>query len=287
MKSLVIDSIGKTAFRDVAADEPGPGAVAVTVRHVGLCGSDLNTFTGRNPMVSLPRIPGHEIGGVIRAAGAGVDAALAPGTPVVVIPYTTCTCPTCRQGRVNACQFNRTLGVQQDGALRPEIVVNADRLIPVSGLSSRALALVEPLSVGFHAVHRGRVTAADTVLVLGGGMIGVGAIIGAQARGARVIVSEPASRVKGPVLQSLGVHGVVTPGADTSPTGTPGAGASTTGTPGAGDLTAQLAALTEGAGVDVVIEAVGLPETFRAAVELAPFGGRVVYVGYARDEVEL
>jgi 2-desacetyl-2-hydroxyethyl bacteriochlorophyllide A dehydrogenase len=265
MQSLAIDDIGHTAFRDAETLRPGPGEVLFDVDFVGLCGSDLNTFVGLNPLVELPRIPGHEIGGRIAACGPDVAPEFSVGQSAIVIPYTVCgSCPACRKGRMNACQFNKTLGVQQDGGLRPQIVIKADRLIPNDSLSVKHMALVEPLSVGFHAVSRGSVTAADTVLVLGGGMIGIGAILGAKARGAKVIVSEVAeSKVE--TLRALGVECVVNPLTC--------------------DLSETMAQLTQGAGPDVVIEAVGLSETFRAAVELAPFAGRIVYVGYAKSEV--
>ncbi len=265
MKSLVIDKIGHTAFCDVPTPEPGPGEVLVSVHHVGLCGSDLSTFNGANPLVELPRIPGHEIGGVILETGPNVPGHLSPGSRVVVVPYTTCgTCPACRRGRANACQFNQTLGVQRDGGLCDRIVLPADRLIVNDTLPVHHLALVEPLSVGFHAVSRGQVSSDDTVLVLGGGMIGVGAILGAQARGARVIVSE-ISTAKAETLRKLGAEAIVNP-LET-------------------DLEKAVAELTDGRGADVIIEAAGVAQTFRLAVDLAPFTGRIVYIGYAKGEV--
>ncbi len=265
MQSLAIEDTGHTAFRDVKGVTPGPGEVLFNVAFVGLCGSDLNTYLGLNPLVELPRIPGHEISGTIAALGPDVAPEFAVGQRAIVIPYTTCgTCPSCRKGRVNACQFNKTLGVQQDGGLRTQIALKTDRLILNDSLSLKNMALVEPLSVGFHAVSRGSVTAADTVLVLGGGMIGVGAVLGAQARGAKVIVSE-VSDSKIETLHALNVEAVVNP--------------KTT------NLNNAIADLTQGEGPDVIIEAVGHSETFRAAIDLAPFSGRVVYVGYAKSEV--
>jgi len=265
MQSLVIDKIGHAEFREKEAPTLGAGDILLDVHYVGLCGSDLNTFNGLNPLVQLPRIPGHEIGGTIAARSDDVSEEFAIGKFAIVIPYTTCgNCPSCRKGRVNACQFNQTLGVQQDGGLCKQIVLKADRLILNDNLAAAHLALVEPLSVGFHAVTRGKVSASDTVLVLGGGMIGVGAVLGAQAQGARTIVSE-ISQQKSKTLKMLGVDDIINPNVD--------------------DLGKTLDELTGGAGPDVIIEAVGLPATFRSAVELAPFSGRIVYVGYAKSEV--
>ncbi|WP_305969027.1 MULTISPECIES: zinc-binding alcohol dehydrogenase family protein [unclassified Mameliella] len=265
MQALVITTIGETAFRTVDPPTPAKGEVLLRVGHVGLCGSDLNTFRGLNPLSALPRIPGHEIGGTILEAGADVPAEFAPGKRAIVIPYTACgTCSACRRNRPNACKNNQTLGVQRDGGMSDLLCVPHDKLILNDSLSLPQLALVEPLSVGFHAVKRGRVTAQETVLVLGAGMIGVGAALGALARGARVIVSE-VSDTKSAALKALGVSAVINPMTE--------------------DLPARIAELTEGHGADVVIEAVGLPETFRGAVDMACFAGRVVYVGYAKAEV--
>jgi 2-desacetyl-2-hydroxyethyl bacteriochlorophyllide A dehydrogenase len=265
MQSLVIDKVGHNEFRAVDEMPLNAGEVLLDVHFVGLCGSDLNTFNGLNPLVELPRVPGHEIGGSIAAVGENVSDEFTQGRNAIVIPYTTCgVCPPCRKGRVNACQFNKTLGVQQDGGLRRQIVLKEDRLILNDTLAPHHLALVEPLSVGFHAVARGHVAASETVLVIGGGMIGIGAILGAKAAGARVIASE-VSASKAETLKKMGVDATINPENE--------------------DLAARLLDLTDGAGPDVIIEAVGLPETFRAAIDLAPFSGRVVYIGYAKTEV--
>lgn len=265
MQALTISKVGECVFAPVDPMPLGPTQICIDVDFVGLCGSDLNTFSGLNPLVQLPRIPGHEISGTIAAMGAEVSTAFAVDNPALIIPYSTCgTCTSCRSGRVNACKFNETLGVQRDGGLREQIVVDADRVIVNHNLPKTHLALVEPLSVGFHAIERARVTDLDTVLVLGGGMIGLGAILGAQARGARVIVSEVAAE-KHAALRALGVDKVIDPLRQ--------------------DLSAELATLTGEDGPDVVVEAVGLPQTFRAAVDVVGFSGRVVYVGYAKAEV--
>lgn len=266
MKALRIEAQRRSVLHDIAEPAaPGAGEVLLRVRHVGLCGSDLNTYRGLNPLVQLPRIPGHEIGAEVLACGAGVDAAFAAGKRVIAVPYTACgTCTSCRKGRVNACRYNRTLGVQQEGGLAERIVLSAEKLILNDTLPPAHLALVEPLSVGFHAVARGRVGAGDRVAVLGCGMIGMGVVIAAAARGAEVIAIDPAP-AKRALAHSFGAAHVLDPAA--------------------GDVAAAVAALTGDDGVDVAIEAVGLPETFTQAVAMACFAGRVVYVGYAKAPV--
>jgi len=265
VKALLIESEGVSRFTDVARPQLGEGDVRIAVRHVGICGSDLNTFRGLNPLVELPRIPGHEIGGEIIETGAGVSSAYQPGQRVIVLPYTSCgTCSSCRKGRVNACRYNRTLGVQQDGGLAEEIVLPAEKMILNETLDPRFLALVEPLSVGFHAVARGRVSSSDRIVVLGCGMIGMGVVIGAVARGAEVIAVD-LSAEKTALAKQFGARHTIDAGTE--------------------DVAARIVELTDDQGVDVAFEAVGLPETFRQAIDLAGFCGRVVYVGYAKAPV--
>ncbi len=265
MRALMITGTESCAWGRIPEPVPGAGEVLVAVRHLGLCGSDLATYLGFNPLVSLPRIPGHEIGVEVLGAGPDVPAAYAPGRRGLVLPYTSCgTCPSCRRGRVNACRSNRTLGVQQDGGLTERLVLPYGKVLLNDTLAPRHLALVEPLSVGFHAASRGRVGPGDRVLVLGCGMIGLGAVAGAAARGAEVIAVDvaPAKLV---LAERFGARHTVAGG----------------GT----DLAARIDALTGGDGADVAIEAVGLPLTFRQAVEFASFSGRVVTIGYCKEPV--
>lgn len=257
MKALQITAPGQTAFVEIPAPTPGPDDVLLQVRIIGYCGSDLNTFRGLNPLVQYPRIPGHEIGAVIVARGANVPSEWAEGTPVTLSPYTNCgQCAACRQGRFNCCQFNQTLGVQRDGALTEYLVAPWQKLYRSPRLSLPELALVEPLTVGFHAADRGRVTARDTVLVFGCGAIGLGAIAGAAYRGARVIAVD-LDEAKLALARQCGASETI-----------------------------NSRATPVSAAPDVVIEAVGSPATFRAAVEVVNFAGRVVYIGYAKQPVE-
>lgn len=266
MKALVITDAGKTGYIERPNPRPRPGEVLLEVKRLGFCGSDLNTFRGFNPLVTYPRIPGHEIGAVIAEVTFGVPPQFKAGMATTVLPYTTCgVCPSCRSGRVNACRQNQTLGVQRDGAFTEYLCVPWEKLVRSDKLSLIEHTLVEPLSVGFHAVERGQVASADTVMVFGCGMIGLGAISGAALlRGARVIAVDVDDSKLGLAKK---------------------AGASETINSKTENLHIKLQALTNGDGPGVVIEAVGLPTTFRAAVDEVSFSGRVVYIGYAKEAV--
>ena len=266
MKALVITETGHTSFVERAQPVPAPGEVLLQIKRLGYCGTDLNTFRGFNPLVTYPRIPGHEIAAVIAEITPGVPAQFQPGMATTVLPYTTCgQCPSCRSGRVNACRNNQTLGVQRDGAFTEFFALPWQQLVRSEKLSLTEHALVEPLSVGFHAVERGRVTSADTVLVIGCGMIGLGVISGAALlRGARVIAVD-VDDAKLALARKAGATERINSTKD--------------------NLHEKLLALTNGDGPGVVIEAVGLPATFRAAVDEVAFAGRVVYIGYAKEAV--
>lgn len=266
MRAVQVDSPGNVRVIDVPVPTAGPGEVLLKTLVVGMCGTDLSTFRGKNPLVSYPRIPGHEIAAEIVSAGPDVPARLTPGTKVTLSPYTSCgNCASCRRGRVNACQFNQTLGVQREGAMKEFFTAPWQKIYVAEGLSVAQLSLVEPLSVGFHAAARGRVTNSDTVAVMGCGVVGLGAIAASAFRGARVIAMDIDDRKLAVARQAGATETLNTRGAN---------------------VHEALSALTEGLGPDVIIEAVGTPATFRLAVDEVAYTGRVVYIGYAKEPVE-
>jgi threonine dehydrogenase-like Zn-dependent dehydrogenase len=262
MRAFRIEAPGVAGVVDVPEPVSKDGEALLRVTMVGMCGTDLSTFRGRNQMARFPRIPGHEVAAVV-VEGGGSE--LAAGVEVTILPYTSCgLCPSCLRGRCNACEHNQTLGVQRDGAMAEYISVPREKLYPAN-LSGKELCLVEPLTVGFHAAARGRVAAADVVAVFGCGGVGLGAIASAAFRGAETIAIDM-DDAKLEIARKAGARHLVHAKSE--------------------DLHARLAEITGGRGPDVVIEAIGLPETFRAAVEEAAFTGRVVYIGYAKEPVE-
>jgi threonine dehydrogenase-like Zn-dependent dehydrogenase len=261
MKALQVQAPGKIQLIDIPSPRPKSDEVLLRVRMVGMCGSDLNTFRGNNPLVSYPRILGHEIAATVESGNGRMQA----GTNVTVSPYTSCgSCASCRRRRSSACRFNETFGVQRDGALTEFLVVPGEKIYPAEGLRLQELALVEPLTVGFHAVARGRVSKTETVAIFGCGGVGLGAISGAARRGATVIGID-IDDAKLFLAQAAGAHFTIHSQRD--------------------QLNERLQELTAGRGPDVVIEAIGTAATFRAAVEEVAFTGRVVYIGYAKEPV--
>jgi len=263
MKAAVLKQPGTVTIEHVPDIAQSNGSVLLKVEMVGLCGSDLNAFRGKNPMMRFPAILGHEIAARVVSAVPG-DEALHAGARVAVSPYTSCgTCASCMKSRENACVFNETLGVQRDGALQEYVAVAREKIFPTA-LSTKERCLVEPLTVGFHSVARGRVARGETVAVIGCGGVGLGAVAGASLRGARTIGID-VDEEKLALARSAGAIWTINSRNE--------------------DVHNRLRELTGGAGPDAIIEAIGLPETFRAAVDEVAFSGRVVYIGYAKEPV--
>ncbi len=265
MKAIQISGERQMEIVSVAEQELQPNEVLLRLAYVGFCGSDLNTWLGRNPMVKMPVIPGHEVGAVIEKVGADVPEILKPGMVVTCNPYTNCgKCASCRNGRVNACEHNETLGVQRNGAMREFIALPWQKIIPAGGLDPRTCALIEPMSVGFHAVNRAQVTDIDVVVVIGCGMVGMGAIVRSALRGATVIAAD-IDDDKLALAKEMGATYAINTMTE--------------------DVHARLQEMTGGFGPDVIIEAVGSPVTYNMAVNEVAFTGRVVCIGYAKTEV--
>jgi threonine dehydrogenase-like Zn-dependent dehydrogenase len=263
MKALYIVEPGKTELREIEQPKPTEDELLLRVGMVGFCGGDLNSFRGTFPLQHYPTILGHEIGATIEDMGRKVPGKFRSGMNVTVSPYQSCGhCVPCKRGRPNACRDNRTMGVRRPGAMTEYITAPWGDIYHSKKLTLKELALVEPLTVGFHAAERGRVSSSDEVAVLGCGIVGMGAVLGSSTRGAEVVAVDIDDR-KLQIAQKVGASRVV----------------NSTKV----DVHEALRELTSGDGPDVVIEAVGLPETFRAAVEEVVFTGRVVYIGYTKS----
>ena len=266
MKAIQISHSQELNIIDIEKPQaPAKGEILLRLSYVGFCGSDINTFMGRNSMALNPVIPGHEVGAVIEAVGEGVPEGLKPSMTVTCNPYTNCgKCASCRNQRVNACQHNETLGVQRNGAMREYITLPWEKVIPAGLLDTKTCALVEPMSVGFHAVSRAQVTDIDVVLVIGCGMVGMGAVVRSAMRGATVVAADIDDE-KLALARQMGASYTINTKTE--------------------NVHQRLLEMTSGFGPDVVIEAVGSTPTYQMAVDEVAFTGRVVCIGYAKSEV--
>ncbi|ACB74706.1 zinc-binding alcohol dehydrogenase family protein [Opitutus terrae] len=268
MNTLILQEpgrlIGATSPEPAA---PGAGEALVRVHRVGVCGTDLHAFAGRQPFFSYPRILGHELGVEVLAVGAGVTN-VAANDRCAVEPYLNCgRCIACRQGKPNCCRDLQVLGVHVDGGMRERLVLPAAKLHRSRLLSFDQLALVETLGIGAHAVQRAAVTPGETVAVLGAGPIGLSVIQFALAAGARVLVVDvnPARLAFCHERLALAASDLI----DARDA----------------DVAARLGELTAGDLPTAVFDATGNAASMAAAFHYPAPGGRLVFVGLFPGDV--
>ena len=191
MNTVVLERPGTFGTVDrPEPDEPGEHDAVVAPRRVGLCGTDYHAYAGRQNFFTYPRVLGHEIAVEVIAVGSRVEN-VAVGDHCAVLPYIAClSCSACIREKSNCCERLGVLGVTMDGALCERFTLPATSLFPGRGLSDDALALVETLGIGLHAVERSTVERDEHTLVVGAGPIGLAIAQAALLRGARVAITD-------------------------------------------------------------------------------------------------
>jgi 2-desacetyl-2-hydroxyethyl bacteriochlorophyllide A dehydrogenase len=267
MDAIILEKPGQLQHiqKDDITTSPGPGEALIRIRLIGVCGTDFHAFRGQQPFFSYPRILGHELGVEVVALGSQDQSSLTVGAHCAVEPYFNCGhCPACRRDKPNCCVNLNVFGVHIDGGMREYAIVPAAKLHPSPTLSDEQLALVEPLSIGAHAVSRAQLTEGERVLVLGAGPIGLAVTQFALLAGAQVIVMDISEqrlafcRHMYPTVTCLNnshepltaLQNIV---ADDLPT--------------------------------AVFDATGNPHSMRAAFDYAAFGGRLIFVGLFQGDV--
>lgn len=261
MKALLFDAPHAVRMVEAPKPSPGPGEVLVEVTAAGLCAGDLYIYTGKNPYVSYPRIGCHEIAGRVVGYGAGASGP-APGTRVVVDPFIGCGhCYPCRVGKRNCCANLTIIGIHREGGFAQYVTAPAQNLNAIpDGLDDFHAAFAEPVAIGVQGCRRGLVTAADKVLVLGAGPIGLAIVEVARAIGATVYATDlsPERLATAAQLGAIPVDG------------------------GAG-LLDRVLNLTNGEGMPVVMEATGAAPAMESTIELVAAGGRIVILGLVKQ----
>ena len=259
MNVISLDQPG--AFRRIEKAHPGQpaaGEVLLKIRMLGVCGTDLHAFKGRQPFFVYPRILGHEIAAEVVELGEGVTN-VTVGDLCTVMPYRNISVDQAVQNGKTHCGPNvRVLGVHEDGAMQEFIRYPADHVFPANDLALDQLAVIEPLAIGSHAIERAQVQSDDIVLVVGTGPIGIAAILMGQFKAARILAMD--------VNQTrLDFIGQKFPGVDTIM---------------AGDTAIEdLQGLLNGLQPTIVIDATGNKESMQKCFEYVAPGGTVVYIG--------
>lgn len=263
MRVVYVEEPGKIGIAEKDIPEINPGEALLKIKYCGICGSDVATYTGNQPFTTYPRIPGHEFSAEIVQIN-GDAPGLKPGMIVTANPYFNCgTCYSCRKGKVNCCQDNQTMGVQRDGSFAEYISMPISRIMSGKGLSPDTLALVEPFSISYHAVKRGEVGDQDKVLVIGAGPIGIFAMMAAKLHGATVYITDVLDKRLQLALE-MGADGIINSATE--------------------NLSERVNELTDGNGMDVCIEAVGLSQTFLNCIEQVCFTGKIILIGNGKRE---
>ena len=253
MQQIILEQPGRFIQHDAPPPVAGEGEALVRIRRVGVCGTDYHAFQGHQPFFTYPRILGHEMSAEVVEAPAN-SRGLKPGVKCAVEPYLSCgDCHACRNGKRNCCESIRVLGVHIDGGMQTLLAVPLERLHPSASLSFDQLALVEPLSIGAHAVARSGLRPGEEVLVVGAGPIGLAVTQFALAAGGHVRVLEinPARRE---FAARFGVEILDRPDD-------------------------RLA--------DVVFDATGNATAMEQSLSRVAFGGRLVFVGLVQSSVAL
>ncbi|MBB6734751.1 zinc-binding alcohol dehydrogenase family protein [Cohnella zeiphila] len=264
MKAIVCKQVER--FEQVELEEPVfvPGEAIVSIKRIGICGTDLHAFKGNQPYFTYPRILGHELSGVIERIGAN-EFGLREGDRVSIIPYLHCgTCVACRKGKTNCCTQMSVLGVHTDGGMRERISVPVTHLLNANGLTLDEAAIIEPLSIGAHAVRRSELQPGETALVIGAGPIGLGVMAFAKHRGARVIAMDINDERLAFCKKWANVDNTVN---------------------ALQDPAEQLAKLTDGEYPTIVFDATGNAGSMAGAFRYVSHGGKLVFVGLVKGEI--
>ena len=267
MRALVYDGPGKREWREV----PDPRIIDETDAIIGvdtttICGTDLHILKGDVPAVTPGRILGHEAVGTVEAVGSAVTT-IRPGDRVLVSCISACgRCRYCREGMYGQCLGGGgwILGHLIDGTqaqfVRVPFADTSTYLLPASVSDERAVMLSDILPTSYEVgVLNGTVRPADLVAIVGAGPIGLAAALTARLFSPRSVVAIDVADSRLDMAKRMGADETLNPSRD--------------------DVPARIAAMTDGLGADVVIEAVGVPETFELCTELVRPGGHVANVG--------
>ena len=263
MKTVLINKPFEIAVTDTPKPEIKEGEALLKILYCGICGADVASYTGNQPFTTYPRIPGHEFSAEIVSIPEN-DKGLKAGDIVTANPYFNCgECYSCRRGFVNCRTDNKTMGVQRDGSFCEYVAMPVERIYQGKGLSAKELALVEPFTIGYHAVNRAPVKSTDKVLVVGAGPIGLFALISAINKGAEVYVADI---LDGRLQKALefGAKGVIN-------------SAKT-------DIKEEAMKITGGDGLDCCIEACGQSVTFLNCIDCCAFAGNIILIGNGKKE---
>ncbi|MBN1217885.1 MAG: zinc-binding dehydrogenase [Anaerolineae bacterium] len=271
MKAVLFYAPGDIRFEEIDRPQAGPGEVVVEIKAALTCGTDLKTYQRGHPLIirEIPSVFGHELAGVIAEVGAGVKD-FAVGQRVVAANSAPCNrCFFCQKGQLSLCENLEFLnGAYAEFITIPARIVKKNLLLIPNGVTFRQAALTEPLACAIHGIERSEIRLGDTVCVIGQGPIGLMLTRLAKLKGARVVAVDrsPFRLEKAGQLGADEIMDVTS----------------------VSDPVAAVRSLTSGGrGVDVTIEAVGLPETWEQAIAMTRPGGLANLFGGCKSGTQI
>ena len=267
-RAALLTAIKTFEFRDIPMPTAGPDEVVVKLQAVGVCGSDVHYYShGRigDFVVDFPFILGHECAGIVVEKGENVKH-LEIGDKVALEPGVTCgTCEMCKSGHYNLCPDVKFLATPPyDGCLMNYIAFPASYAFKLpDNITCKEGALLEPLAIGINAALTGGVKLGSTVLISGSGCIGLVTLLAAKAYGASKVIVSDVIPLR---LETAAKMGAITVNSKEE------------------NLIERVMEITEGRGVDIVLDCAGFSSTVADAMRAVRPAGRVVVVGLAADE---
>lgn len=266
MKAAVWHGDHRIDVEELAQPRLDPGWALIRVELTGLCGTDLAIFAGHHQRARDPLVLGHEMVGIVETVnGAGPD----PGSRVAVNPLLPCKhCWPCRHGQPHTCRQLRLLGIDRDGSLADFVAAPVTSLVSMKfGTPAQLAVFVEPLAVAVHAVGRAQVRPGHSIMIFGGGPIGVLTGLVARAAGAGpILVAEPNDQRRA-IAREVGFEGI--DAASVS------------------EVSRAVLELTDGAGADITFDTAGHPSVPPALSAVTREHGTIVVAGLHHQPASL
>jgi 2-desacetyl-2-hydroxyethyl bacteriochlorophyllide A dehydrogenase len=262
MKILTCTSPGFFEYGEAEMPQPTEGNVIIKIKNIGICGTDLHAFEGKQPYFTYPRILGHELSGELVETDGAIG--FERGEAVTFLPYFNCgKCIACRNGLTNCCAHLKVFGVHINGGMQEYISVPANKLLHGEGLSYEELALVEPLAIGAHGVRRADIKKDEFVVIFGAGPIGLALTEFARIAGGKIIVVDVNDKrlefCKNEMQIELAINAVIT------------------------NPIEAIKEITNGDMASVVIDATGNLNAINNGIYYLAHGGRYVLVGLQKE----
>ncbi len=265
MRTIVCEEPGKMKLTEqLKPASLSENDVLIAIKRIGICGTDIHAFGGNQPFFEYPRVLGHELSGVVEQVGEHVQN-VAVGDYVTVIPYMYCgKCGACECHKPNCCTNMKVIGVHIDGGMTEFLVLPENHVIQVNQLKLDEAAVVEPLSIGAHAVKRAAIKKGETVLIIGAGPIGLGVAKFVRLQGAKTIIMDVNEKRLAFCKQWADCDIALKPSENS---------------------VEELKSINAGRLPSVVLDATGNKYSMMKAFNYVSHGGKLVYVGLVKDTI--